>query len=187
MAMGFRAGFVDRIEELALMEEALASAAARSPRGVVLAGEAGVGKSRLVTEFSTRAERSGARILAGSCFKLSGGGLPYGPIIEALRGLIRSLDTAARGELFGPAQHELMRLLPIDEEYREEVNEAVVTGLAQARLFELLLHLLDRLSKSSPLVLVVEDLHWADRSTLDLLTFLALRHEAWSDALPTVT
>jgi tetratricopeptide (TPR) repeat protein len=171
MTMDSASSFVGRSAELTLLETALASAVAGSPRTMFVAGEAGVGKTRLVAEFSIRAQAQ-ARVLTGGCFELSGGGLPYGPIVEALRELLRSLDTAARDALLGSGYAELTRLLPIGQEQHGWRDQAVSGGSAQARLFELVLHVLDRLGEQLPVVLVVEDLHWADRSTLDLLTFL---------------
>jgi tetratricopeptide (TPR) repeat protein len=170
MVRASRASFVGRTEQLARLEAALAAATAGAPRVVLIAGEAGVGKTQLVTEFSTRARRDGARILAGGCYELSGGGLPYGPIVEMLRGLVRGLDAAARHESLGGLV-ELFTLLPIDQQPHQPPEEPSGTGAARARLFELLLALLGRLGQSAPVVGVVEDLHSADQSTLDLLMF----------------
>jgi predicted ATPase len=107
-------------------------------------------------------------VLAGGCIELGEGALPYAPIVEALRSLARRLDLAALRSLAGPAHGLLAGLLP---ELGDGQAEAV-TGGSQARLFEVLLGLLGRLGEQAPVVLVVEDLHWADRSTRDLLAFL---------------
>jgi predicted ATPase len=139
---------------------------------VLIGGEAGVGKSRLVNEFSTRARVGGALVLTGGCFDLSAGGLPYGPIVEALRRLDRTLDAVARAQITGPAQSELARLLSVGDATQRWLGDAPGTGSAQAQTFELLLEFLGRLSASAPVVVVVEDVHWADRTTLDLLAFL---------------
>ena len=98
------------------------------------------------------------------------------PIVEALRTLVADLDASSIGELVGPSWSELGRLLPA----LGELDRAVPPEqAAQARLFELLLGLLGRLAEQAPLVLVVEDLQWADQSTRDLLAFLVrnLRRE----------
>ena len=162
--------FVGREEELRRLQLGLQSAAAGGPGTLLIAGEAGVGKTRLVHEF---AERIGgeAQVLLGSCIPLSGGGLPYGPIVDALRPLTRDLDPAELNELLGPTFDDLTRLLPGTTLRPRRLAEPV-SEYAQARLFELLLRLLDRLGRRRPVVLVVEDAHWADRSTLDLLVFL---------------
>ena len=172
MSIASRGRFVGRADELARLDAALAAAADRSPGAVLIGGEAGVGKSRLVTEFSTRARGGGALVLTGSCFDLSAGGLPYGPIVEALRRLDRTVDATTRRHITGPAQTELARLLSVGDATRAWLGDAPATGSAQARTFELLLQFLGRLSASTPVVVVVEDVHWADRTTLDLLTFL---------------
>ncbi len=126
------APLVGRAEELARLEDALA--AARSGRGstVLVAGEAGIGKTRLVTELVARA--AGFEVRTGRCLDLIGTELPYQPFVEAL----------------GPL--------------RERAEGS------QLRVFE---QALARLDESAPLLLVLEDLHWADASTLDLVVFLA--------------
>jgi tetratricopeptide (TPR) repeat protein len=171
--------FVGRTDELARLEAALSAAVAGSPRTVLVGAEAGVGKTRLVSEFLDRARTNEAQILAGSCFEFSGGGLPYGPIVEALRKLTRPLDSPAREAALGPGRAELERLLPIEELHHEALLAVPASGSTQARLFELFLRTLDGLGAATGVVLVVEDLHWADQSTLDLLAFLVrnLRHE----------
>jgi predicted ATPase len=77
-----------RAEELAQLGAALDRARAGSPAAVLVAGEAGVGKSRLVTEFATRATATGVSVLSGGCVALVEGELAYAPLVEALRGLL---------------------------------------------------------------------------------------------------
>jgi DNA-binding CsgD family transcriptional regulator/tetratricopeptide (TPR) repeat protein len=169
------ASFVGRQEELGRLHRALQSAVAGEPTTVLIAGEAGVGKTRLVEQFADQVSQKTA-VLVGRCLQLSGGGLPYGAIVDALRDLTRSPGPADLEELTGPASNELRRLLaggaPTPSAQR-------VSEFAQSRLFESILRFLDQLAQRQPVVLVVEDVHWADRSTLDLLTFLVrmVRHE----------
>jgi ATP/maltotriose-dependent transcriptional regulator MalT len=166
---------VGRIEELGILEAALARAADGEPAVVLVGGEAGVGKTRLVHELTNRDPDQGTRVLAGGCVPVGDGALPYAPIVEALRALLSDVGVGAMRELVGPSWPELARLLPALGE-----PEAGPAGqAAQARLFELLLLLLGRLGEQAPVALVVEDLHWADRSTRDLLAFLVrnLRRE----------
>jgi tetratricopeptide (TPR) repeat protein len=161
--------FVGRAQELARLDGALAGGA---PRVLLLGGEAGVGKTRLLAEFTPRAQAAGARVLAGSCVHVGEGVLAYAPISQALRQLVRELDPATLEHVIGPGRAELARLAP---DLGPADATAPATGeLARARLFERLLGVIERLAAQRPLVLVlaVEDLHWADRSTLDLLTFL---------------
>jgi DNA-binding CsgD family transcriptional regulator len=160
--------FVGRVEELSVLEAAQGRAANGEPAVVLVGGEAGIGKTRLVAELMDRSRATGARVLAGGCLPVGGGSLPYAPIVEALRPLPTELGVEAVRGLIGPSWSELARLLPaLGKPANGPVGQA-----AQARLFELLLGLLGRLGEQAPLVLVVEDLHWADRSTRELLGFL---------------
>jgi predicted ATPase len=115
-------------------------------------------------------------VLSGGCVPVGDGALPYAPIVEVLRALLVDLGADAVRGLVGPSWPEVARLLPaLGEPDRSSLSDQA----AQARLFELMLGLFGRLSEQGPLVLVVEDLHWADRSTRDLLAFLVrnLRRE----------
>jgi DNA-binding CsgD family transcriptional regulator len=159
--------FVGRSGELARLEGALAGGA---PRVLLLGGEAGIGKTRLLAEFTARAQTAGARVLVGSCLHAGEGALPYAPVSQALRQLVRELDPATLEHVIGSGRAELARLVP---DLGPAEATAPVTGeLARARLFERMLGVVDRLAAEQPLVLAVEDLHWADRSTLDLLSYL---------------
>ena len=167
--------FVGRVEELQTLEAARGRAADGEPAVVLVGGEAGVGKTRLVGELAARCRADGMRVLSGGCVPLGGEGMPYASVVEALRPLPDELGVDAVRELVGPSWRELARLLPsLGESDAGSAGQA-----AQARLFELLLGLLARLSERSPVALVVEDLHWADQSTRDLLGFLVrnLRRE----------
>ena len=159
---------VGRVEELSLLEAAQGRAANGKPAVVLVGGEAGVGKTRLIFEAADRCRAAGARILAGGCLPVGGDGLPYAPIVEALRPLPTELGVGAMRELVGPSWSELAYLLPT----LGPAPSGPAGQAAQARLFELLLGLLGRLGEQAPVILVVEDLHWADRSTHELLAFL---------------
>jgi DNA-binding CsgD family transcriptional regulator/tetratricopeptide (TPR) repeat protein len=169
--------FVGRVEELDVLEAALGRATNSEPAVVLVGGEAGVGKTRLVAELTARRDADGTRVLTGGCVPVGDGALPYAPIVEGLRALVGDLGARAVRELVGPSWPELTRLLPALGE--PQAGGGTPERTAQARLFELLLGLLARLGQQLPVTLVVEDLHWADRSTRDLLAFLArnLRRE----------
>jgi DNA-binding CsgD family transcriptional regulator len=159
--------FVGRGEELAWLDGALADGGLRT---LLLGGEAGIGKTRLLAEFAARAQAAGARVLTGSCLHVGAGPLPYAPVSQALRQLVRELGAAALEGLAGGFRPELGRLVP-DLGGPDPV--VPTTGeLGRARLFEGLLRLLERLAAERPLVVAVEDVHWADQSTLDLLSFV---------------
>ena len=177
--------FVGRTEELARLAAAADRAAAGTPTSVLIGGEAGVGKTRLVGELVAGARAAGATVLAGGCVELGGEGVPFAPLIEALRAFVRDLDEPALARLVpGQARAELARLLPELGPPAAAAGQRAAFGgdpgpwSEQGRLFELLLGLLERLGAERRAVLVVEDLHWADRSTRDLLAFLVrnLRH-----------
>ena len=168
--------FVGRTGELAELDLALREAAGQSPVVVLLGGESGVGKTRLVREFEWRSSESDALVLRGEAVEEADGELPYAPLIGALRPLVRArhpaLDALGRG-----SRAQLAALLPgLDEEVAASDGN---DPSAQVRLFEGLLELLDVLSEERPVVLVLEDLHWADRSTRTFVDFLArsLRRE----------
>jgi DNA-binding CsgD family transcriptional regulator/tetratricopeptide (TPR) repeat protein len=160
---------VGRLEELQVLEAARQRAANGEPAVVQVGGEAGVGKTRLIAELAARCLTDGTRVLQGGCVPVGEGALPYAPIVEALRALITDVGVAAIRELVGPFWPELARLLPA---LGAADHIAPPDQAAQTRLFELVLGLLGQLGEQAPLVLVVEDLHWADRSTRDLLAFL---------------
>jgi DNA-binding CsgD family transcriptional regulator/tetratricopeptide (TPR) repeat protein len=169
--------FVGRVEELQVFEAALGRATNSEPAVVLVGGEAGVGKTRLVAELSARCATDGTRVLTGGCVPVGDGVLPYAPIVEGLRALVGDLGARAVRRLIGPSWPELARLLPalgVPQAGGGPPDQAT-----QARLFELLLGMLGRLGEEIPLLLVLEDVHWADRSTRDLLAFLArnLRRE----------
>src|SRR4029453_9570919 len=162
------AAFIGRRGELRALKVALSRAAAGDPAVVLGGGEPGIGKTRLVSELAAACAGDGTRVLTGGCVPVGEGSLPYAPVVEVLRALVAELGPDVVRGLVGPSWPELARLAP---------------GLGrppggpdghspQSRLFELVLGLLGRLAEQAPLVLVVEDLHWADRSTRELLAFL---------------
>jgi len=160
---------IGRADQLSALGAALAQARRGQPAAVLIGGEAGIGKSRLVTEFAALAGRSGARVLTGGCLELGADGLPFAPFTAVLRELVRDIGPdGVAGLLPGGSARELARLLP---EFGEPAG-SVDADTARARLFEQMLILVERLAERGPLVLVVEDAHWADRSTRDLLAFL---------------
>jgi DNA-binding CsgD family transcriptional regulator/tetratricopeptide (TPR) repeat protein len=160
---------IGRSTETDRLVAAYARAADGQPAVVLLAGEAGVGKSRLAHELSVSAAERGARVLSGGCVQLGGEGIPLAPLVEALRALARSTPPSQLQELLGPARRDLARLLP---ELDAEGSSSFPQDGQSAQLFEHVLGLIGRLAADRPLVLIVEDLHWADRTTLDLLAFL---------------
>jgi DNA-binding CsgD family transcriptional regulator/tetratricopeptide (TPR) repeat protein len=165
--------FVGRTQELARLGDLLARAAAGEALVALVGGEAGVGKTRLAEQLAATAGGQGVRVLGGGCVPLGEEGVPFAPLVEALRGLARDLDAAELEAVAGPARPELGRLVPDLPWSANGTSGAAVVGAGQGRLFELLLGVVERLATGAPLLWVIEDLHWADRSTRDLLAFLA--------------
>ena len=169
--------FVGRAAELAELELAIAEAADRRPALVLVGGESGVGKSRLVNEFEQLAG-SDALVLRGEAVEQGEGELPYAPLLGALRPLIRERNPAL-GQLSHGSRAQLAALLPGLDDDQAASPEHRRDGSGQLRFFEALLELLDLLSAEQPVALIMEDLHWADRSTRTFIEFLArsLRQE----------
>src|SRR5436305_1908157 len=101
--------FVGRQAELELLETVLADARASRPRAVLVGGEAGVGKSRLLEEIARRASGSGDMALFGHCVEVAEGELPYAPIVGALRALAGELDAEELETVLGASRPELGR------------------------------------------------------------------------------
>ncbi|HZN73956.1 MAG TPA: AAA family ATPase [Micromonosporaceae bacterium] len=160
--------FVGRADESRQLDASLAMAARHSPTTVMLDGEAGVGKSRLLREFTGRAVAAGACVLAGGCIELGGGTVPYGPLIEALRLFHRQMGDEQARELAGPSWSELAGFIS----HFTGVEPSTDTLGSQIHVFGLVFQLLDHVGGRAPAVLVLEDLHWADPSTLDLVAYL---------------
>jgi ATP/maltotriose-dependent transcriptional regulator MalT len=160
--------FVGRAAELAELSQALEASAAGTPSIALLAGESGVGKSRLASELTRLARESGARVLSGDCVELGEGELPYAPLVGALRRIAREGD-AAFDALPTGQRADLATILPsLGAAAPEDGAEP-----EQVRVFEALLALFDAMSEDSGLLLVIEDLHWADSSTRAFVRFLA--------------
>src|SRR5947209_387364 len=145
------------------------------PQVVLLVGEAGIGKTRLATEFVAWARAQGAEVLSGQAFEM-GGRLPYQPLVEALRPRLEA-ENAPEDLLEDLWLAELSRLLPELRVRYPDLPAPTQDGLsAKIRLFEAVARLVDVLAQRAPLVLLVDDLHWVDGASLDLLRYLG---HAW--------
>jgi DNA-binding CsgD family transcriptional regulator/tetratricopeptide (TPR) repeat protein len=169
MAAWANTAFVGRLRELERLEEGMRQAAAGRGGTILLAGDAGIGKTRLVSELAARARAAGAQPLVGRCIDLVGAEVPYLPVAEAVRPLLAREDVRT---LLGSAR-ELQWLLPKASLGEEPTWRRGGPPWSQLGLLEELLELLGTVAVAAPVVLVLEDLHWADRSTLDLVAFLA--------------
>jgi DNA-binding CsgD family transcriptional regulator/tetratricopeptide (TPR) repeat protein len=143
--------FVGRAAALGVLEDTLTSVAGNQPATVFISGEAGIGKSRLVREFCRRAGDDGAVVAMGFCTPSGAGGLPYAPVV----GIWRSLASIA-GQ-------------PRDLGMEDAAGDA---RLAKIRFFESVLDAVKMVSQDRLLVLVFEDLQWADSASGELVDFL---------------
>ncbi|MEU7843516.1 AAA family ATPase [Micromonospora sp. NPDC049114] len=162
---------VGRHREIAALRDALGRAGKGEPATVLVGGEAGVGKTRLLEEFAVGATAGGARVLVGQCLELGEAGLPFAPFAAALRAVLR----ADGAEVFAGYEAEFARLLPELGRMPAGLTAPSTRPLTDAPrgyLFDLVAELFQRLADVRPLLLIIEDLHWADRSTRDLIGFL---------------
>jgi DNA-binding CsgD family transcriptional regulator/tetratricopeptide (TPR) repeat protein len=171
MATATTPTFIGRADEFARLLTVLERAEEEHPTTALVAGDAGVGKTRLLTELAARAEQRGFRVLLGGCMEVGDLGLPYVPFVDAFRDLgTRPGEAELAAPLVG-ALPGLGRLLPWMGEDTAP-PPASRDGFEQVQLLDGVVSLLVRLSEPAPLLLVIEDLHWADRSTRDLLSYL---------------
>jgi DNA-binding SARP family transcriptional activator len=141
------------------------------PQAVLVVGEAGIGKTRLASEFVAWARARGAEVLSGHAFEI-GGRLPYQPLVEALRPRLEE-ENAPEDLLEDLWLTELARLLPeLRGRYPDLPAPTQDELTAQGRLFEAMARLVEALARRVPLVLLLDDLQWADGATLDLLRYL---------------
>nr|WP_202529114.1 helix-turn-helix transcriptional regulator [Streptomyces sp. SID486] len=152
---------IGRNEELARLTGVLERARGGAPGAVLLAGDAGVGKTRLLDEVAGQATRAGTTVVTGHCVDLGDVGLPYLPFTEIL-GVLAADERFTAVLAAHPAVDRLLGAGP----------DAAGGPDGRLRLFEDVAGLLADLAAVAPLLLVLEDLHWADQSSRDLLRFL---------------
>ncbi|MFJ4833272.1 AAA family ATPase [Streptomyces sp. NPDC088747] len=162
VAQTFGTPFIGRADELARLTGVLTRAKQGDPHAVLLAGDAGVGKTRTLSEAATHAANTGMTVLTGHCVDLGDVGLPYLPFTEIL-GVLAADDRYATTLAAHPT-----------------VNPLLGTGTGpdtgnRLSLFEGMASLLSDIADLTPVLLILEDLHWADQSSRDLLRFLLSR------------
>ena len=162
-----------RQEEVTRLRQRLEEAIEGRGHVVTVVGEAGIGKTRLVSTLAGEALARGAQVLIGRCHE-SDSVLPFGPWVDACRGAQLGADEEVLGALHPSRRAELSRLFP----------EAGIAGLPPTSdsalpLFESVTELIEAAAARRPTVLVLEDMHWADEMSLRLLAFVARRVPAW--------
>ncbi|MFC4138601.1 MULTISPECIES: helix-turn-helix transcriptional regulator [unclassified Microbacterium] len=159
------ATMVGRDAELALLEQAFERAGGGEPASVLVGGEAGIGKTRLLAEFAQRLDGH-ATLLTGWCLDYGSMPVPYGPLPAIVRGALDALDDPS-AQAAGPGRAALRLLLP-------ELGEGPIdrSAIAPEGLGEAIADVFEAAARQHPLVVVVEDLHWADPATLSILSFL---------------
>lgn len=170
------APLVGRMAEHAQLVAAYRASRRGKTQAVVIDGEPGMGKSRLVTEFLRWAVAQGAKVLHARAYE-TGGRLPYQPLVEALRGRVGQADVQMLPDVW---LAELTRLLPELREYRPTLSDPPALGEtdARSRLLEALARLGHGLAQRATMVLFVDDLQWADTASLDSLQYACRRWAA---------
>jgi DNA-binding CsgD family transcriptional regulator len=165
--------FVGRSEELELAASVLDRVGVGGATHLLISGEAGVGKTRFTDEVSRLAHERGIAVLRGACVAVGGVGLPYAPLTALLRDAARELGDDVRTALSDDKSAALSSLTPVAGSTGAMApGSSVVQATSQSHLFEALLGVFQHLARERPLLLVIEDLHWADPATRDAVAFL---------------
>ena len=166
--------FVGRDDELQVLRSALRDALSAQGRLVLLAGEPGIGKSRLADEIAEEARGKGATVLWGRCWE-AGGAPAYWPWLQSLRPLVRALPPEQLRTDLGEGMSDLAEVLPELKRVlaKRRPTEATDPQSARFRLFDAVASLLRSAAQTKPLVLVLDDVHLADTPSLLLLEFVA--------------
>jgi DNA-binding CsgD family transcriptional regulator len=165
--------FVGRAHELAALTTRFEAAVAGAGGVALIAGEPGIGKTRLARAFTDDAVKSGALVLWGRCYE-GEWSPPFAPWVEAIGGFVRAAPERVR-EALGPTAPQgassIAQIVPDLAPLVADLPALVALGPAEerARLYDAVVRFFIRLSEDQPLVVVLDDLHWADRATLDLL------------------
>jgi DNA-binding CsgD family transcriptional regulator/tetratricopeptide (TPR) repeat protein len=168
--------FVGRSKEVSQLDDALAAIQAGAGRCVLVSGDAGIGKSRLIAETEAKTRPRGFTTLVGRCFEQDRS-FPYAPLIDMLRPFFAQGAGANLLDALGPLATEVPKLLPELASWipTPRSTPPLDSAVEKRRLFEALTGLFLRQSQAGPLMLVVEDLHWSDEASLEFLLYLARR------------
>ncbi|HEU0022442.1 MAG TPA: AAA family ATPase, partial [Dehalococcoidia bacterium] len=168
-------GFVGRRQELGALRSALTEALSGQGRLVMLAGEPGIGKTRTAQELASYAQESGTQVLWGRCYEEQGTP-PYWPWVQALRPYVRELDAEQLRSQMGEGASDIAEFLPYVKSKLPGLPPSPPLDspeYARFRLFDSITTFLRSVAQAQPLVIVLDDLHWADQPSLLLLQFVA--------------
>jgi DNA-binding SARP family transcriptional activator len=174
IAAPFDAAFVGRERELQVLRDALERSFSGRGQVLMLTGEPGAGKTRTARELAAYARASGSSVLWGSCY--DGDGAPaYWPWVQIIRQAIEAMDQSTLRHVLDRGAAAIGQILPEIQRLLPDAGSPVNIGAEQARfqLFDSITGFFKLLSLRTPLLLILDDLHWSDRSTLLLLSFLA--------------
>src|SRR5712675_1305950 len=169
-------GIVGRNTALAELDVCLASALRGQRQAIFVTGEAGIGKTALVDVFQQATRRPNLRLARGQCIEGFGGKEAYYPILEALGSLVLSAEDGSLVQML--AKHAPTWLIQFSALVKAEQREALrreTLGTTRERMVREICEAFEVMAAQNPLVLILEDLHWVDASTLDLISALARR------------
>ena len=159
---------IARQRELQVLDACLTSARSGRASIALIRGESGMGKSRLVESLAEQARQDGVFVAVGHCTPVSGGELPFGPFVELLSQIGAAPDSE---KVAGTTWERLRAVLTVSGPSSGVLSPDV--GLERSRLFTSVLWVLHTIGERQPVMLVLEDVHWADSSSLDLLNYVA--------------
>ena len=168
-------GFVGRQQEISALKEALDDVQTGQPKLVMLVGEPGIGKTATAKEFTKYSLALGSQVLWGRCYESIG--MPsYWPWIQIIRSYVRNSDPEQLRMVMGAGASDIAEIVPDVMHHLTDIGPSpkwVSPEQARLRLFDSIINFLERASQSQPIVLVLDNLHWADQPTLHLLEFFA--------------
>jgi DNA-binding CsgD family transcriptional regulator len=169
-----QAPFVGRKQELEVLRRLLSDASSGVGSLAVVVGEPGIGKTALCEQFMIEAKALGGQTLIGHCYEEASLSLPYQPFVEALRSYVTALEQQALRAELGTSAADLARLVPeLRARLGIKLPPATDPEVERGRLLQTVATVIRNIGDKRPLVLVLEDIHWADQGTLDLLIYLS--------------
>jgi len=166
--------FIGRQQELAVLTTALDEAMAGRGQMVMLAGEPGIGKTRLAQELASHGESLGARVMWGWCYEHAGAP-PYWPYVQPIRAYVQDTSADQLRSQMGPGAADIADVVPevLTKLPDLEMPATLEPDQARFRLFDSFTTFFKNAAQTQPMILVLDDLHWGDRPSLLLLEFLA--------------